>query len=40
MAKKIDVQKEPVKLREKVLKNGSISLFLDIYLNSATLLQI
>ena len=26
MAKKIDVQKEPVKLREKVLKNGSISL--------------
>ena len=24
MAKKIDVQKEPVKLREKVLKNGSI----------------
>ena len=31
MAKKIDVQKEPVKLREKVLKNGSISLFLDIY---------
>ena len=33
MAKKIDVQKEPVKLREKVLKNGSISLFLDIYSN-------
>ena len=32
-AKKIDVQKEPVKLREKVLKNGSISLFLDIYSN-------
>ena len=31
MAKKIDVQKEPVKLREKVLKNGSISLFLDIW---------
>ena len=33
MAKKIDVQKEPIKLREKVLKNGSISLFLDIYSN-------
>ena len=33
MAKEIDVQKEPVKLREKVLKNGSISLFLDVYSN-------
>ena len=33
MAKKIDVQKEPVKLREKVLKKGSISLFIDIYSN-------
>ncbi len=30
MAKKIDVQKEPVKQRENVLKNVSISLFLDI----------
>lgn len=33
MAKKTIVQKEPVKLREKKLANGSISLYLDIYRN-------
>ena len=33
MAKKTTNQKEPVKLREKKLSNGNISLFLDIYRN-------
>ena len=33
MAKKTIEQKEPVKLREKKLANGSISLYLDIYRN-------
>lgn len=33
MAKKTIVQKEPVKLREKKLANGSVSLYLDIYRN-------
>lgn len=33
MATKIDVQKEPVKLRQRKLKDGSISLYLDIYRN-------
>ncbi len=33
MTKKTDVQKEPVKLRQRELKDGSISLFLDIYRN-------
>ena len=33
MASKIDVQKEPVKLRQRKLKDGSISLYLDIYRN-------
>ena len=36
MAKKTIAQKEPVKLREKKLSNGNISLYLDIYLKSAT----
>lgn len=31
MAKKTIVQKEPVKLREKKLANGNVSLYLDIY---------
>ena len=30
MTKKTEVQKEPVKLRQRELKDGSISLFLDI----------
>ena len=33
MAKQTITQKEPVKLREKKLSNGNISLFLDIYRN-------
>lgn len=33
MAKKTIAQKEPVKLREKKLSNGNISLYLDIYRN-------
>ena len=33
MATKKITQKEPVKLREKVLANGNISLYLDIYRN-------
>lgn len=33
MTKKTDAQKEPVKLRQRELKDGSISLFLDIYRN-------
>ena len=33
MAKKTVAQKEPVKLREKKLSNGNISLYLDIYRN-------
>lgn len=33
MAKKSETQKEPVKLREKVLANGSRSLYLDVYRN-------
>ena len=31
MAAKTQSQKEPVKLREKRLANGNISLYLDIY---------
>ena len=33
MAKKTTTQKEPVKLREKKLANGNVSLYLDIYRN-------
>lgn len=33
MAKKTTIQKEPVKLREKKLANGNVSLYLDIYRN-------
>ena len=33
MAKQTTTQKEPVKLREKKLSNGNVSLFLDIYRN-------
>lgn len=33
MAKKTTAQKEPVKLREKKLANGNVSLYLDIYRN-------
>ena len=31
MTKKTTIQKEPVKLREKKLANGNVSLYLDIY---------
>ena len=31
MAKQTTTQKEPVKLREKKLSNGNVSLFLDIW---------
>ena len=33
MTKKTTIQKEPVKLREKKLANGNVSLYLDIYRN-------
>lgn len=33
MTKKATIQKEPVKLREKKLANGNVSLYLDIYRN-------
>lgn len=33
MAKKSETQKEPVKLREKKLTDGSVSLYLDVYRN-------
>ena len=33
MAKKAVAQKEPVKVREKKLANGNVSLYLDIYRN-------
>lgn len=37
MAKKTTTQKEPVKLREKKLANGNVSLYLDIYRNGSKL---
>ena len=36
MAKKAVAQKEPVKVREKKLANGNVSLYLDIYRNVDT----
>lgn len=33
MTKKTTIQKEPVKIREKKLANGNVSLYLDIYRN-------